>query len=691
MRLSLIILILVIGFVALVFYWTPEGRDIGETQGVPAVLEPIAADSRSEEPTPVENPDSWSVELVVTDDDDRPVEGASAVDWLVEIDYGVTSAQGELTIRSEQDLLVVAVSASGFACEVHVFEKGQVSEPVRCTLHRLATIEVVVDCEFLSESQQEIEISLVPTEDSGVISVDLAGARFRSSVEQLRQDASAEVSILEVVDRALQQIDPDQFIVAVAPTAVLPIQDDGVVRFSNLPYDRAYRCQVLSDAPFEYQPPHEVQAASVNPSGPGLIVDSRIHDTPVKNASGPIFVASGDIAAARVVCQPTATISGAVVFPSEYSGPTNVILKSFEWVDVNNDGQRDFGQQLIEAMALEDEDGVFAFSNIRAQEQKIIIADSTRRRSDGSEEIWFLWKGFRAFQGENRLGDLYPLNVPPIRVVVEYVDASGNPLPDQQFDPPLPERLAAHLLVDIDSRTDKKDLQGAEFEMRVGVETLLYGLPVERRGLSVHKKPGTFGSFGNRTYFTGGRVELSDGDNRILIPVQRIERGTIPVNVVGGLLTLHTRPLVDSPLIPGGEHKSRSIRIPDGPRRTVEVPMRLTVGDFSLLVISAEAGEWASIPSTNLDQLTSSAPIQLSPGNTLEVIVSTATGTPVPGYYVEVGIEGWDALWYSTTNERGIITFEGVLPAVELWLGKEKRKLFSGEPGAYIQTEVTIP
>ena len=119
--------------------------------------------------------------------------------------------------------------------------------------------------------------------------------------------------------------------------------------------------------------------------------------------------------------------------------------------------------------------------------------------------------------------------------------------------------------------------------------------------------------------------------------------------------------------------------------------MRLTVGDFSLLVISAEAGEWASIPSTNLDQLTSSAPIQLSPGNTLEVIVSTATGTPVPGYYVEVGIEGWDALWYSTTNERGIITFEGVLPAVELWLGKEKRKLFSGEPGAYIQTEVTIP
>ena len=314
MRLSLIILILVIGFVALVFYWTPEGRDIGETQGVPAVLEPIAADSRSEEPTPVENPDSWSVELVVTDDDDRPVEGASAVDWLVEIDYGVTSAQGELTIRSEQDLLVVAVSASGFACEVHVFEKGQVSEPVRCTLHRLATIEVVVDCEFLSESQQEIEISLVPTEDSGVISVDLAGARFRSSVEQLRQDASAEVSILEVVDRALQQIDPDQFIVAVAPTAVLPIQDDGVVRFSNLPYDRAYRFQVLSDAPFEYQPPHEVQAASVNPSGPGLIVDSRIHDTPVKNASGPIFVASGDIAAARVVCQPTATISGAMVF-----------------------------------------------------------------------------------------------------------------------------------------------------------------------------------------------------------------------------------------------------------------------------------------------------------------------------------------------------------------------------------------
>jgi hypothetical protein len=118
--------------------------------------------------------------------------------------------------------------------------------------------------------------------------------------------------------------------------------------------------------------------------------------------------------------------------------------------------------------------------------------------------------------------------------------------------------------------------------------------------------------------------------------------------------------------------------------------MRLTEGDFSLLVISAEAGEWASIPATHLDQLTSSAPIQLSPGNTLEVIVSTATGSPVPGYYVDVGIEGWEALWYGTTNPSGSITFEGVLPEVELWLGKEKNKLFSGEPGAYIRTEVTV-
>jgi hypothetical protein len=31
-----------------------------------------------------------------------------------------------------------------------------------------------------------------------------------------------------------------------------------------------------------------------------------------------------------------------------------------------------------------------------------------------------------------------------------------------------------------------------------------------------------------------------------------------------------------------------------------------------------------------------------------------------------------------------------VLPEVELWLGKEKKKLFSGEPGAYIRTEVTV-
>ncbi len=691
-------LVLVALGVALLLWWMDGGPadDVVISEGVPLVLENSRIEGLEETQGASVSSNSWSVQLVVTDDDDGPVEGASAVDWLAETVYGVTSAQGVLTIRSEQDLLVVAVSAHGFASEIHLFEKdqlfenGHVSGPVPCTLHRLATIEVLVDCEFLSESQQEIEISLVPTENSGVLSVDLAGARFRSSVEQLRQDASAEVSILEVVDRALQQIDPDQFIVAVAPTAVLPIQDDGVARFENLPYDRAYRFQVLSDAPFEYQPPHEFQAASVNPSGPGIIVDSRIHDTPVKNASGPIFVASGDIAAGRVVCQPTATISGTVVFPSEYSGPTKVILKSSEKVDVNNDGQHDYSQQLIEAMALDDGDGAFVFPNIRAQEEKIIVAYSTRIRSDGSEEVWFLWNRFRALQGENRLGDLYPLNVPPIRVVVEYVDAIGNPLSDQQFNPPLPARLPAHILIDLDSRTDKKDPQGKEFEIGVGVETLLYGLPAERRGLAVSSKHEEFGAFGNRTYYTGGRVELSDGDNRILIPVQRIEHGTIPVNVVGGLLTLHTRPLVDSPLIPGGEHKSRSLRIPDGPRRTVEVQMRLTEGDFSLLVISAEAGEWASIPATHLDQLTSSAPIQLSPGNTLEVIVSTATGSPVPGYYVDVGIEGWEALWYGTTNPSGSITFEGVLPEVELWLGKEKKKLFSGEPGAYIRTEVTV-
>jgi PAS domain-containing protein len=697
-KLTLALVLVALG-VALLLWWMDGGPadDVVISEGVPLVLENSRIEGLEETQGASVSSNSWSVQLVVTDDDDRPVEGASAVDWLAETVYGVTSAQGVLIIRSEQDLLVVAVSAHGFASEIHVFEKdqlfenGHVSGPVPCTLHRLATIEVVVDCDFLSESQQEIEISLVPTENSGVLSVEQAGTHFRLFMDVEQDDASVDVALLERVHQAIQQFQQVRFIVSTPPDAVLAVDEDGVARFENLPFDLAYRFRVLSAAPFDYDPAHEVVAAALNPAGSGLIVDMSIHDIPVKDLSGAIYVGSGDVAVGRAVCQRTATVSGAIVFPSVYDGDTDVILKSHERVDLNGDGVPDFGQILVEASAFGDEDGVFEFSDILAPGDKIIRANSTRKRPDGVEEIWILWRRFRCFEGENRLGELYPLNVPPIHLIIEYVDEKGDRLSGQQFDPPLPDRLEAYLDVDIESSLDKKDPQQAVFEVGVGVETVLYGLPVDRPRLRVGVMRGTHPQWGNRRIVEPARFDLSPDGNRILIPVQRIEHGTIPVNVAGGLLTLHTRPIVDSPTIPGVEHKSRSLTIPEGPHRPVDIPMILARGDFSLLVTSAEAGEYAWIPSTNLGELGRSPPIQLRPGNILEVIVSTSSGSPISGHVIRVGIEGWgNPIWWGRTDVRGVITFEGVLPEVELWLGKEKNKLFSGEPGAYIRTEVTV-
>jgi hypothetical protein len=690
MRLFVICSLLLIGLVALVIYLTPGGSDVGETQGVPFKPGSFGADVPLEAQVPAALPVSWDFTLAVTDDSGAPVEGASAVDWLTETAHGVTLTDGEVKVSSDRDLLVLAVSAGGFASEILVIERHQSAEIARCTLIRLAAIEIVVDCEFAEESQEEIAIALVPTENSGVLSVEQAGTHFRLFMDVEQDDASVDVALLERVHQAIQQFQQVRFIVSTPPDAVLAVDEDGVARFENLPFDLAYRFRVLSAAPFDYDPAHEVVAAALNPAGSGLIVDMSIHDIPVKDLSGAIYVGSGDVAVGRAVCQRTATVSGAIVFPSVYDGDTDVILKSHERVDLNGDGVPDFGQILVEASAFGDEDGVFEFSDILAPGDKIIRANSTRKRPDGVEEIWILWRRFRCFEGENRLGELYPLNVPPIHLIIEYVDEKGDSLSGQQFDPPLPDRLEADLNVDIDGSLDKKDPQQAVFEVGVGVETVLYGLPVDRPRLRVGVMRGTHPQWGNRRIVEPARFDLSPDGNRILIPVQRIEHGTIPVNVAGGLLTLHTRPIVDSPTIPGVEHKSRSLTIPEGPHRPVDIPMILARGDFSLLVTSAEAGEYAWIPSTNLGELGRSPPIQLRPGNILEVIVSTSSGSPISGHVIRVGIEGWgNPIWWGRTDVRGVITFEGVLPEVELWLGKEK-KLFSGEPGAYIRTEVTV-